>query len=257
MIDYNSYRSVKGFNRRVRFLVLHYTVSNFNGSINALTGPSVSAHYLVPDPSDESYIAAGFNEMRIFNLVDENDRAWHAGVSSWARRNNLNDSSIGIEIVNQASVKDGVFSFVPYNPEQIAALKALTGNILQRYPDISPVNVVGHSDIAIGRKSDPGAAFPWEELHQAGIGAWYDEAIKNGYQAQFKNTLPGKADTLAKLHRYGYDVTNANTDGGYRNLIRAFQLHFRQHQYDGILDAETAAVLYALVDKYFPSVKSL
>jgi N-acetyl-anhydromuramyl-L-alanine amidase AmpD len=78
-VDYNSYRSVNGFNRRVRFLIMHYTALDFENSIIALTGSSVSAHYLVPDPSDKSYTGAGFKDMRIFNLVDENERAWHAG----------------------------------------------------------------------------------------------------------------------------------------------------------------------------------
>ena len=85
-IDAHTYRS-KAFNRRVRFLVLHYTAVNFNGSINALVnGTQVSAHYLVPDPSDPSFTSAGFDAMRTFNLVDENERAWHAGVSGWAGR---------------------------------------------------------------------------------------------------------------------------------------------------------------------------
>lgn len=147
-IDYNSYRSVKGFNRRVRFLVMHYTALDFKASITALTGPSVSAHYLIPDPLEKTYIDAGFKDMRIFNLVDENERAWHAGVSSWAGRSNLNDTAIGIETVNLASDNNGVFVFPPYNPVQIDAIKELAANILQRYPDITPVNVVGHSDIA-------------------------------------------------------------------------------------------------------------
>lgn len=252
VIDYNNYRSIKGFNRRTRFLVMHYTATDFKASINALTGPSVSAHYLVPDPTEKTYIEAGFNDMRIFNLVDESERAWHAGISQWAGRQGLNDTSIGIEIVNPASVSEGVFTFPPYNPVQIAAVKQLAANILQRYPDISPVNVLGHSDIAIGRKSDPGAAFPWKELYDAGIGAWYDEATRHSYEAQFSTNLPAKADIVAKLNRYGYDTSAAGADSGYRDLIRAFQLHFRQRQYDGVLDAETAAVLYALVDKYFP-----
>lgn len=68
-IDYNSFRSVKGFNRRVRFLVMHYTAFNFKDSIDALTGPSVSAHYLVPDPTEQTYIDAGFKDMRILILL--------------------------------------------------------------------------------------------------------------------------------------------------------------------------------------------
>jgi N-acetylmuramoyl-L-alanine amidase len=255
-IDYNSFRSVKSFNRRVRFLVMHYTAADFKASVAALTGPSVSAHYLIPDPSEKTYIEAGFKDMRIFNLVDENDRAWHAGVSSWAGRSNLNDTAIGIEIVNLATDNNGNFNFPPYHPEQVLALEQLAYNIIQRYPDITPTNVVGHSDIAPGRKSDPGAAFPWKDLYDAGVGAWYEESTMARYQAEFSRSLPAKTDIIAKLKTYGYDTSGAVTERGYTNLIRAFQLHFRQKNYDGIADVETTAILYALVDKYFPKAKA-
>ncbi|MFP1901807.1 N-acetylmuramoyl-L-alanine amidase [Lonsdalea quercina] len=249
-IDYNSYRSVNGFNRRVRFLIIHYTALDFDNSIITLTGSSVSAHYLVPNPSDNSYTDAGFEDMRIFNLVDENERAWHAGVSSWADRSNLNDSSIGIETVNLATDDNGIFSFPPYNSVQIDAVKELAINILQRYPDITPVNVIGHSDIAPGRKSDPGPAFPWEELYAAGVGAWFDEETKQKYVEQFTLSSPSKDDVTGMLGRYGYDTSGSGSDDGYTQLIRAFQLHFRPSDYSGVLDTETAAILYALVEKY-------
>lgn len=249
-VDYNSYRSVKGFNRRVRFLVMHYTALDFENSIIALTGSSVSAHYLVPDPSDKSYTGTGFKDMRIFNLVDENDRAWHAGVSSWAGRSNLNDTSIGIETVNLATDNNGVFTFPPYNPVQIDAIKELAINILQRYPDITPVNVVGHSDISPGRKSDPGSVFPWKVLYAAGVGAWFDEETKHKYAEKFNHSLPSKDDVTGMLKRYGYDISGSGNDAGYAQLIRAFQLHFRPCNYSGKLDTETAAILYALVEKY-------
>ena len=155
-----SYRA-KAFNNRIRFLILHYTAANFSSSIGALTGPNVSAHYLIPDISDPTYIKAGFTDQQIFSLVDENHRAWHAGVSQWAERSNLNDTAIGIEVVNQATDDQGKFTFPPYHPQQIAAIEQLAKDILKRYPDITPRNVLGHSDISIGRKSDPGAAFPW------------------------------------------------------------------------------------------------
>lgn len=249
-IDYNSYRAVKGFNRRIRFLVMHYTAVDFKASVAALTGPSVSAHYLIPDPSEKTYGEAGFKDMRIFNLVDESERAWHAGASQWAGRSNLNDTAIGIEIVNLATDEGGLFTFPPYHPTQIAAIKELAVNILQRYPDITPTNVVGHNDISPGRKRDPGPAFPWKELYAAGVGAWYEESTMQNYQAQFKKTLPNKADVISKLSRYGYETSASSSESGYINLIRAFQLHFRAQKYDGVLDAETAAVLYALSDKY-------
>ncbi|NMP28149.1 N-acetylmuramoyl-L-alanine amidase [Rahnella sp. SAP-1] len=251
-IDFNRYRSVKSFDRRVRFLVMHYTAVNFANSVATLTGSAVSAHYLLPDPLDETYLAAGFDQLRIFNLVDESERAWHAGVSSWAGRSNLNDTAIGIEIVNLASDNNGIFTFPPYNPQQIEAVKQLAANILQRYPEISPTHVLGHSDIAPGRKSDPGTAFPWQELYLSGIGAWYENTTRQHYQAQFTPVLPEKNDVIAQLARYGYDTSMTTTASGYQNVIRAFQLHFRPQKYDGILDAETAAILYALVERYFP-----
>lgn len=252
-IDFNSYRSVKGFNRRVRFLVMHYTACNFATSVKALAGEGgVSAHYLVPDPKDRTYIAEGFKNMRVFNLVDENERAWHAGVSYWAGRSNLNDTSIGIETVNLASDNNGAFVFPPYNPVQIEAIKELAKNILQRYPDISPVNVLGHADIAPGRKSDPGAAFPWKALYEAGVGAWYDDSTRSAYLTKFTaEGIPSNVEIIARLKTYGYDVSDATTAWGLKLLVRAFQLHFRQDNYDGVIDAETAAVLYALIERYF------
>lgn len=113
-IDYNSYRTTTPYGKRVRFLVLHYTALDFAASVKALTTGAASAHYLIPAPHDPSYKAAGFKGQRIFNLVAEEDRAWHAGVSGWARRDNLNDTSIGIEIVNLARDDDGVFTFPDY-----------------------------------------------------------------------------------------------------------------------------------------------
>lgn len=250
-IDYNTYRAVRNFNSRVRCIVMHYTAADFKTSVNLLTQGAVSAHYLVPDPTDRSYRETGNREVKIFNLVDEKERAWHAGVSGWRGRNNLNDTSIGIEIVNQA--KDdgkGNFIFPPFNPQQISAVKELAANIIQRYPDISPVNVVGHSDISLGRKSDPGAAFPWQQLFKAGIGAWYDENTKAEYMEQFSKQLPATKDIVAKMKTYGYDVSESTRGKDLKSVVRAFQLHFRPADYSGEIDVETAAILYALVEKY-------
>ncbi|MCY1405154.1 N-acetylmuramoyl-L-alanine amidase AmiD precursor [compost metagenome] len=256
-IDYNAYRSVKGFDRRVRFLVMHYTAANFAASVNALTGASVSAHYLVPDPTDPTYVSASFTGQRIFNLVDEGNRAWHAGVSAWGGRTGLNDTAIGIEIVNQATANQGVFTFPPFNVEQIEAVKSLALNILKRYPEIKPTQVLGHADIAIGRKSDPGAAFPWFNLFQAGVGAWYDEATKLKYAAQYAQVMPPLDEVLMLFKQYGYDVSRTFDLPGVKDLVRAFQLHFRQSNYDGVLDVETVSILAALVEKYHVAPRSV
>lgn len=249
-IDYNAYRTLKPYGKRVRFLVLHYTALDFAGSVKALTTGAASAHYLIPDPTDPSYRAAGFKGQKIFNLVAEEDRAWHAGVSQWAGRSGLNDTSIGIEIVNQATDVDGVFTFPDYQASQIRALKQLARNILQRYPDMTPKNVVAHSDIAVGRKSDPGPKLPWKDLAEAGIGAWYDEAVKGKYHQQFSDGMPGREQVIQAFSRYGYGVETPASDVFFSNLVRAFQLHFRPENYDGVLDAETCAILYALNEKY-------
>lgn len=250
-IDYNSYRAVKNFNSRIRFIVIHYTAANFQRSVELLTGGQASAHYLIPDPSDPTYITSENRGVKIFNLVDEKERAWHAGVSSWRGRNNLNDTAIGIELVNQATDDGhGHFTFPPFHPQQIAAVKALTSSIIQRYPDVSPSNIVGHSDIAPGRKSDPGPAFPWKTLFNSGIGAWYDEKVKEKYLFLFRHQMPEQNDIIGKLKTYGYSTEGATTKEGFTALIRAFQLHFRPENYSGVADAETAAILYALAEKY-------
>jgi N-acetylmuramoyl-L-alanine amidase len=188
--------------------------------------------------------------MRIFNMVDEKDRAWHAGVSAWGGRTNLNDSSLGIEFVNQATDQEGQFTFPPFHPKQIKAAKDLALNILQRYPDIKPTNVVGHADVAPGRKSDPGPKFPWHDLYQAGVGAWYEEAVKAKYVARYTDTPLTQEEALRQFRKYGYDTSAAGSQKGYQNLVRAFQLHFRPQNYDGVLDVETAAILSALVERY-------
>jgi N-acetylmuramoyl-L-alanine amidase len=230
---------------------MHYTAADFGDSVRLLTANAASAHYLVPYLTDRSYSEAGFDKVEIFNLVDETERAWHAGMSSWQGRTNLNDSSIGIEAVNLASETAGIFSFPSFGPFQIDAIAQLAANILSRYPDISPTRVVGHSDIAYTRKSDPGPAFPWRDLYLRGVGAWYDEATKAEFYETFtKSGLPSHADLLASFERYGYAVPEIDDEGSISLMIRAFQMHFRPERYDGVIDVETAAILYALNAKY-------
>ena len=250
VINANQYRSSSSYNQRVRFLILHYTALNFAASTEALSGKSagVSAHYLVPDPEDSTYSQ---KSLEIFNLVDEKDRAWHAGVSAWEDRQNLNDCSIGIEIVYEPAERVSGLHFPCYNAKQIEAVTSLCLNILQRYPDITPTRVLGHSDIAYQRKQDPGPLFPWEKLYQSGIGAWYDAERKAYYAQQFtEKGLPGQLEMIGQFKKYGYGVEEQITQKNFSALVRAFQMHFRPAQYTGVLDAETCAILYSLCEKY-------
>ena len=242
----------RGFNERngepVRQLILHYTAAPFASSLHTLTQDGVSAHYLLPDPNETSYLAAGYDELRAFRLVDEDKRAWHAGVSHWGGRDNLNSRSIGIEIVNLARDDGGVFTFPAYAEEQIEVLILLLRDLLGRYPQIGPTDILGHSDVAYWRKSDPGPRLPWQCLHEAGVGAWFDEPTRAMYQRRFCMGLPPEVELERAFQRYGYKP--AQNRQAFENRTRAFQMHFRPRDYGGFLDAETCAILYALNDKY-------
>src|SRR5437016_3497785 len=148
---------------RVQFLVIHFTNETWESSLSTLTAgkAQVSSHYLVRDDPPVAY-----------RLVDEGQRAWHAGVSSWRRVTALNSASIGIEIVNAgdrspAGTPIGDLAFAEYPKAQIDVVVALVKDIVKRH-NIRPENVVGHSDIAPQRKVDPGPKFPWKRLADEG-----------------------------------------------------------------------------------------
>lgn len=235
------------YNHRVRFLVLHYTSDHADRALKVLTGAHVSAHYLVGrDPATRN------GQPIVRQLVPEHERAWHAGASHWAGRHHLNDTSIGVEIVNLGPIdKPGQpRRWQPYSDAQIRAVIALARDIVARY-DIKPANVVGHSDIAPGRKIDPGPAFPWRRLYAAGIGAWPAPERVAHYYARFADHPPDIARLQAKLADYGYDlpVTGQN-DARTQTVIRAFQMHFRPAHVNGVADADTLARLWALDAQY-------
>lgn len=228
---------------RVRFLVLHYTAINTELSLKVLTQKDVSSHYLIND----------YDDKQINLLVDETKRAWHAGVSKWKGLDNLNFSSIGIEIVNLGN-SGGVYQ--PYPDYQIKKVGELARDIVNRY-NIQPFNVVGHADIAPGRKPDPGPLFPWKKLYtDYGVGAWYEESDKYLLMQQYPwDTMSSVfiTDVQNDLKKYGYDVpSNGMIDAQTKNAIIAFQMHFRPEKYDGVVDSETWAILKALNKKYNP-----
>jgi len=240
-----------GQDDRVRFLILHYTALDREASVRVLTQQEVSSHYMVTDVYSDS----------IYLLVDESKRAWHAGKSFWKGINNLNFSSIGIEIVNPgySGETQGLSSntkfFYDYPDFQIKKVAALAKDIIQRY-DIQPVNVLAHSDIAPQRKHDPGPKFPWKKLYdEYRIGAWYEEVQKNIYLTQFPYDKIEDyyfIESVQKdLENYGYEIQKTGVwDTQTQKVITAFQYHFRPENYDGVLDAETWAILKALILKY-------
>jgi N-acetylmuramoyl-L-alanine amidase len=232
----NSYTS-ENQDSRALFLVLHYTVGNFESSLAMLTRPSnraVSSHYLVRDAPVVTY-----------RLVDENRRAWHAGPSYWKGHNNLNASSIGIEIVNPGWVKDadGAVRYAAFPPAQIDEVIALCKEIVARH-QIRPDRIIGHADIAPGRKQDPGPLFPWKRLADAGLIAWPDAAMVAARQAGFEAELPGAGWFQEKLASHGYNTSGSGEfDALTRDSLISFQMKFRPAKFDGQMDAQTAALL--------------
>jgi N-acetylmuramoyl-L-alanine amidase len=204
----------------VDILVLHYTELPLQESLDILSDATrehrVSAHYVLAEDGT------------VYRLVPEERTAWHAGRSSWRGREALNATSIGIEIVNLHGDRHD------YPPRQIAALIELCRDILMRHPAIEPRNVVGHSDIAPQRKIDPGRRFPWKTLADAGIGLW----PKAGGR-------PLDGDLHAALQRYGYAPPIAVPP---REIVKAFQRHFRPARVDGMPDPETRTLLAGLLD---------
>lgn len=223
---------------RAMFLVLHYTQADMARSLQLLTTGPVSSHYLVSDETPP----------RIFRLVDEDRRAWHAGLSAWRGHRMLNASSIGIEIVHPGLVvhPDGRVEWPPYREDQIELTLRLVQDIVARH-QIKPERVVAHSDIAPQRKVDPGPRFPWKRLAELGLVPWPDPARVAVRRQAHEQQLPEVAWFQAALARHGFEVErHGRLDDPTRNVIRAFQMKYRPERFDGTPDAETAALLEVL-----------
>ena len=237
--QYDHTYTAKGQASRARFLVLHYTVGDRASSLTTLTQQEVSAHYLLTDDPVP----------HIYNLVDEKNAAWHAGNSSWKNFTQLNNSSIGIEIVNPGW-KDTPSGrvYTPFAQSQIDALIPLVRDIVTRH-HIAPENVLGHSDIAPLRKQDPGPMFPWRQLAAAGLVAWPDANRVAALTPIFQVQLPDIAWYQKKLATWGYGlVQSGNLDEQTRTVLSAFQMKYRPANIDGQPDLETAVLLEALTN---------
>jgi len=215
-------------------LVLHYTgMETGQGALDRLRDPEakVSSHYLVEEDG------------RIFSLVAEERRAWHAGVSFWKGETDINGRSIGIEIVNPGHE----WGYRPFPQAQMAAVTALIGDIRTRWM-IPDARILGHSDVAPSRKIDPGELFDWKGLAQAGHGLWVEPDAAPGAPLAEGAEGAGVFALQAGLTRLGYDCApSGQFDVATTTIVSAFQRHWRPQRVDGVADGETRARLIALL----------
>jgi N-acetylmuramoyl-L-alanine amidase len=216
-------------------IILHYTgMQSAEAAELWLCDPAseVSSHYLVHEDG------------RIVQMVREADRAWHAGKCSWRGRTDINSCSIGIEIANPGHP----FGYPDFPEPQIDAVIALCRGICERH-DIAPERVLGHSDVAPGRKIDPGEKFPWRKLQKAGVGHFVEPSpIRGGRFLSIGDSgEPVEAlQSMLALYGYGVDITG-QFDAGTQAVVEAFQRHFRQELVDGVADRSTIETLHRLL----------
>ena len=226
----NKNHSSNSCDQRIKFLILHFTARDFQTSLELLKD-KVSVHYLVAEQPVE-----------ILQLVDENNRAWHCGESFWAGRTNLNDSSIGIEIVNL----DGNTN--PYSQQQIEAVMLLCKQIIARH-NIAPEHVLGHSDIAPLRKDDPGSLFPWGQFYKNGIGAMVEADHVEELVTEI--SMPTALELQQNLAKYGYQIDlTGEFDEQTKMVLDTFRRHFCPEMMGQEMDLRSYATLLALIGKY-------
>jgi N-acetylmuramoyl-L-alanine amidase len=221
---------------RPDMIVLHYTgMPDAKAALARLCAPGteVSAHYFV------------FEDGRVIQLVQESRRAWHAGAAFWSGETDINSRSVGIEIANPGHDYD----YPSFPKRQIAAVTALCRGIQTRN-NIPPLRVLAHSDVAPGRKQDPGEKFPWRTLYDSGVGHWVEPAPITEGGALL--ALGDRGDEVAAMQdllgQYGYGVSvNGNYDSIMNDVVTAFQRHFRPARVDGVTDQSTRATLRELL----------
>lgn len=222
-------------NARADTIILHYTGMASGAAAQAwLCNPEsqVSSHYLVHEDG------------RVVQMVREADRAWHAGKSFWAGVTDINSCSVGIEIVNCGHD----LGYDDFPDLQVEAVISLCRDIVTRH-NISPQRVLAHSDVAPGRKIDPGEKFPWGRLADAGVGHWVRPEPADDDLGLCEGDSGEEVKSLQSLlFRYGYGV---DTDGTFgertRIVVEAFQRHFRTERVDGVADRSTIDTLSRLL----------
>jgi N-acetylmuramoyl-L-alanine amidase len=225
--------------RKPDIILLHYTgMPSAQAALERLCAPEskVSSHYFV------------FEDGRIVQSVPEARRAWHAGISSWAEETDINSRSIGIEVANPGHE----FGYPDFPKRQIAAVIALCRGITARR-GIAAERVLAHSDVAPSRKQDPGEKFPWKLLHDSGVGQWVPPARISTRAPTFK--LGDEGEDVRGLQSafadFGYGIAVSGVfDEATRDVVAAFQRHFRPAKVDGIADRSTLRTLHKLLEQH-------
>ncbi len=205
----------------VTMAVLHYTeMESAEASLARLTEPEakVSAHYLIGEDGE------------VVRLVPEDKRAWHAGASYWRGHRDVNSASIGIELDNPGHAN----GYRAFPDAQIEALLPLLHRIVREH-DIPRANVVGHSDVAPARKTDPGELFPWERLAECRL------CLPRPAKLSLGDPFDNDGAFYLALERFGYDITNGH------KAVEAFQRRWRPERINGEIDGEVRAILFQLL----------
>jgi N-acetylmuramoyl-L-alanine amidase len=200
--------------RRPSFVILHHTTNDTaEQALSTLTNRErgVSSHYVIG------------RDGRLYYLVDERERAWHAGASYWGGHRDLNSASIGIELDNNG--------MEPFAEPQIVTLLALLGDLKTRYK-LPATAFLGHGDVAPGRKVDPSAHFPWKRLAEHGFGVWCDPP----YPA-----VPVGVDAALLLQALGYNVWNLDA------AVAAFKRRFAPEDPTPQMTDNDLSMLYCIV----------
>ena len=221
-----NFNPVKRSKKKIKFIIIHYTgMSNELSALNRLCDikVKVSAHYFIKKNGS------------VLNLVPPLYEAWHAGKSSWKGLKSLNKYSIGIEIQNSGHDN----KYENFTQKQITATKKLLKYLIKIYK-INPGNVLGHSDIAPGRKKDPGEKFPWKELAKSKLCHWHNLDTKKLKQKRLiRLNLIEESNFIINLNKIGYfKISLKNNNLKKKNIIKSFQRHFRQKLINGIPDQE-------------------
>ena len=214
--------------------ILHYTgMQTGEAALERMRDPAaeVSAHYMVEEDG------------RVFRLVPEERRAWHAGASWWKGERDVNAVSVGVEIVNPGHE----FGYRAFPQAQVDAVIALLCDVRSRW-QIPNDRILGHSDVAPARKEDPGELFPWKELAHAGHGLWFEPQPAPGPPLKVGDEGVGVFALQAGLHRFGYEPRpSGRYDEETATVVTAFQRHWRPERVDGTADGETRARLMGLL----------